>query len=344
MTAKFMSNQNVTQRQVLSDVIPMDMPFRIFIEPSGFCNLHCVFCAAHSDSNGGGYNRHLKTAMMPFEMFEKVVEQIKAFPRPLKIIDFVGYGEPTMNKDIAKMIALAKRENIAEVLNLITNGTLLTPKLSDELAASGLDRMKISVEALREKDFWEIAKYKINLKEYVDNIRYFVSVKGDCELYIKVTDLAVKRKEDKEFFLNTYEQLADKIYIENVTPIWAEWDNDLLDRPDGQNSYGHNLKEKMVCTSPFKFMQVCADGTVLPCCADWLGKLDMGNVMTDTLYNIWHGEKWARLMEKMLLHKKNTFAPCNKCLLSENTDIDYVDGHEEEILTRLYAKRNLKSR
>ena len=60
MKAKVMSNQNLNEstRKVLSDVVPMDMPFRVFIEPSGYCNLKCVFCAAHAEENapqtGGG--------------------------------------------------------------------------------------------------------------------------------------------------------------------------------------------------------------------------------------------------------------------------------------------------
>ena len=284
---------------------------------------------------GGGYDK-LKPTLMPFEMFEKVVEQIKEFGAQLKILDFVGYGEPLMNKDIAKMVALTKKENIAEVINLITNGTLLTPKLSEALVEAKLDRMKISVEALREEDFWNIAKYKIDLKKFIENIKYFSSIKGkDCELYIKVTDLAIKKPQDKDYFFETYGNLADKIYIENVTPIWAGWDSEILNRKDEQTSYGTKLKEKKVCTSPFKFMQVCADGIVLPCCADYMGKLSLGNVKESTLYEIWHGKKLASLMKNMLLHKKNQIFPCNECRLSENTDIDFLDGHEKEVLERL---------
>ena len=215
-----------------------------------------------------------------------------------------------------------------------------SPEISEALVAAKLDRMKISVEALREEDFWNIAKYKINLKKFVENIKYFSSIKGkNCELYIKVTDLAIKKPEDKDFFFETYGNLADKIYIENVTPIWAGWDSEILNRKDAKTSYGADLKEKKVCTSPFKFMQVCADGIVLPCCADYLGKLALGNVKENTLYEIWHGKKLASLMKNLLLHKKNQIFPCNKCSLSENTDIDYIDGHEKEILERLDIKR-----
>ena len=344
MKAKKMSNQNKTQRQVLSDVIPLDMPFRIFLEPSGFCNLKCAFCAAHSaveTSEGGGYKKHLNPTLMKWDLFEKFIDQMKEFPRPLKILDFVGFGEPLLNKDIAKMIALAKKENIAEVINLITNATLLTPEISDALAEAKLDRMKISVEALREEDFWEIAKYKINLKNYIENIKYFASVKGNCELYIKVTDLAIKMKNDKEFFFETYGNLADKIYIENVSPLWPEWDNDLLNKNSsiGIDSYGNKITKKQVCTSPFKFLQVCSDGNVTPCCADWLGKLILGNISETSLHDIWYGEKLNRLMESMLLHKKDEITPCNVCQLSETTDIDNVDGHEEVILSRLYNRK-----
>ena len=56
---------------------------------------------------------------------------------------------------------------------------------------------------------------------------------------------------------------------------------------------------------------VRSDGDVVPCCFDLTSKLVMGNVMTETLSNIWDGVPYQRLRESIA--KRDFYSICRTC-------------------------------
>lgn len=55
-------------------------------------------------------------------------------------------GESPLNKDLPKLIKYASKKNKMRV-NLITNGTLITPRKAKELARMGLSSAQVSIES-----------------------------------------------------------------------------------------------------------------------------------------------------------------------------------------------------
>jgi MoaA/NifB/PqqE/SkfB family radical SAM enzyme len=51
------------------------------------------------------------------------------------------------------------------------------------------------------------------------------------------------------------------------------------------------------CYLPFRSMMVRRDGIVLACCYN---KIPMGNLNTQTIEEIWHGDNYKRLRESIL--------------------------------------------
>jgi len=53
-----------------------------------------------------------------------------------------------LHKDIAKMVEYAVKMNVAEAVDIVTNGLLLEPDLSDKLIAAGLSKLRVSIQGV----------------------------------------------------------------------------------------------------------------------------------------------------------------------------------------------------
>ena len=84
----------------LKDNIPLETPYVIYIEPSGFCNFKCKFCHQYE------YPEKMKelASLMSFETVENLVSGLKKFGQKVKLIRICGQGEPLINKNLGKYI------------------------------------------------------------------------------------------------------------------------------------------------------------------------------------------------------------------------------------------------
>ncbi|TYQ15551.1 UNVERIFIED_CONTAM: radical SAM protein with 4Fe4S-binding SPASM domain [Acetivibrio alkalicellulosi] len=110
------------------------------------CNIKCRFCYAGCTQNKA--KQHLD-----MEGFKKVLDIIR-YEAEVPSVSFTG-GEPMLNKDLPKLIKYASKTNKMRV-NLITNGSLITPKKAKELARAGLSSAQVSIESAYEKEHDEI--------------------------------------------------------------------------------------------------------------------------------------------------------------------------------------------
>ncbi len=80
------------------------------------------------------------------------------------------------------------------------------------------------------------------------------------------------------------------------------------------NRAGYLFSEKLDlgCNVPFYAMSLHYNGDVLLCSHDWEKKQIMGNVMNDTVQNIWLESQKLWSFRKALKKNRNCY-PCNKC-------------------------------
>jgi heme b synthase len=98
------------------------------------CNLNCVHCRAASGR--GPYSGELDT-----EKCLEVLDQIVQTGKPIIIL--TG-GEPLLRKDVFKLAQYGTDLGLRVVM--ATNGTLLTQAIAEELTASGIKRVSISID------------------------------------------------------------------------------------------------------------------------------------------------------------------------------------------------------
>lgn len=118
-----------------------------------------------------GEKQSYKKQTMPFELYKKIIDDLSKFPERLKMIRLVAHGEPLLNPHFTDMVRYTKKAGVCNWIETITNGSRLTPELNDEFAASGLDRIRISVEAPTEEGYKETAGVDIDMEKFTENIR-----------------------------------------------------------------------------------------------------------------------------------------------------------------------------
>jgi MoaA/NifB/PqqE/SkfB family radical SAM enzyme len=100
------------------------------------CNLSCGYC-----------NEYIPGAPpVPLAILQQRVDKLEALG--VLVYDLLG-GEPLLHPDLAALIRYMKaRGQYHNIVVLITNGFLLTPKNVAELNDAGLDMMQISVDSI----------------------------------------------------------------------------------------------------------------------------------------------------------------------------------------------------
>lgn len=108
----------------------------IRLEITSHCNLMCEYCHNSKYSN--------RNDDMTTEEIMKLICNLKK-QYPINKILLTG-GEPLVNKDICKIISFITSLGIKA--DMVTNGTLLTPKLVNELETAGLKRIRLSIDEI----------------------------------------------------------------------------------------------------------------------------------------------------------------------------------------------------
>ncbi len=109
---------------------------RVIIETTNQCNLACSICLRQS---WGEIPGHMSEAV-----FSKFVDDLDELSSPPEVF-FGGYGEPLSHPKILDMIK--RTAAIGSRISLITNGTLLTAQLIENLVDAGLHKLWLSVDS-----------------------------------------------------------------------------------------------------------------------------------------------------------------------------------------------------
>jgi radical SAM protein with 4Fe4S-binding SPASM domain len=153
---------NIALRPLRKSGKVIGLPAHLQVEITNKCNLKCLSC--HRDL------LYPNTTSMSFEDFKKVYDDIQ----PSRI-NVSGLGEPFLNPDVFKIIRYAKQAGSS--VNCATNFTVVGNKL-DKLIESGIDQVKISIDAANRETFLKIRKKNLH-DVVVENIIRLDKIKGE---------------------------------------------------------------------------------------------------------------------------------------------------------------------
>lgn len=279
------------ERARLEDVVPRSAPFLIYLDPCGACNFRCNFCPC----NISDFQQVERHKVMEWTLFEKIVEDLRAFKGQVKVINLFGYGEPLLHPKIADMVRLLKEGHCCREVRITTNGSLLSEEKSRSLVEAGVDLIRVSVEALSTDGYRDLCGVDVDFTKIVENIRTFYQISRGTRSKItaKIVSATLETKHDEDQFYKIFSPITDHHFIEDVEVYWAEFDE--IQLPENQHITGiqkcYSTDKRKICSFPFTDMCIYSNGFVGACCADWKFATQYGDVRAEHLAHIWNGKK-----------------------------------------------------
>jgi radical SAM protein with 4Fe4S-binding SPASM domain len=323
-----------SKRTPLQTVLPRKTPYSLEISPSEYCNLRCRFCFQHDTlaiKQAG-----LKFGIMEMSLYKKIMSDCSAFSEPIAKIKYGTFGEPLLNKNIAVMVNMATEHPNILFTQIITNGVLLTPELSDALIDAGLNRIEISIEALSSKGYKDVACCDVDFDNLTHNIDYFhKKARGRCAVYCKIADKGIGGGESEDTFRGIFGDICDEMAIEKTINLFVGANiNEWIGNVSNQGAYGQSLGHKDICTFIFTRMLINSNGDVLACCADWASQLKIGNATDESLIDVWNGKNMNYIRIMHLRKQRRNIPLCRDCNVFMEATTDDIDGFADEILAR----------
>ncbi|QHI71950.1 radical SAM/SPASM domain-containing protein [Aminipila terrae] len=322
------------ERKILSDLVPLAVPFSVYAFVTNFCNFKCIYCGHSLGTEKMKEEYNFIHEQMTLETFKEIVDQLCHFGQKIKLFSLTGHGEPLLNQQLPQMIAYAKKKQVAERIEIISNGSLLTNQLSDKLIEAGLDCIRISLQGLNSKKYKEICGYNLDFQQYLNQLSYFYKRKGNCQLFVKIMDVALEENEENVFY-EMFDNICDRMFIEQCRPVYSgvqltEHMEVTADR------YGQIHLPREVCPLCFFMLGILPNGDVKPCDSVYTPVL-LGNIFKNNLQEMWNGGKLKDFQIMQLQKKRCDIKYCNVCCAPDDVSQpeDALDEKAENILGRL---------
>ena len=175
---KDIKNHYISDRKVLKDILPLNKPLCISIEPTNLCNFKCVMCF-HGNNEYAEEAKPLRN--MNMECFYKILNDIKNWngKEKIKLIKLYSLGEPLLHPNICEMVKAIKEADICEMIEITTNASLLSEKISKKLVEYGLDVLRISVYGADDEHMTEITKSSFKPADIIQKVDFLKKYRNE---------------------------------------------------------------------------------------------------------------------------------------------------------------------
>ncbi len=283
----------------------LDFPPYIQLETSFVCNARCNMCVVHKAD---------RAAFMTDVLFEKILAELKDNVASIKRVTIQFCGEPLLDIKLQDRVKRLKNIGIADVF-FGTNGSLLNNDRAAVLLDSGVDQIDFSVDGSSAETFEKI-RVGLSYSDVVANIKNFIEMRNkgnyDTAIRLRYTIQQANCHEVNDY-LNYWKPLLgpnDKAYAKYMHNFGG--DTALEELYTGEHPASVNLDDKP-CISPWNSFVILSDGRVVLCCNDYSGQYVLGDLNSNTIYDIWHSKSFSDIREKHQNSGRGSMAICKGC-------------------------------
>lgn len=265
---------------------------KVYIEISNICNLSCSFCPG---------TKRAPKIMEPDE-FKTVITKVAPFTDYLY---FHLLGEPLLHPNLKDYLNICEEHGLKVIIT--TNGTLLKKQQDVLINSNSHYKTVISLHSFE-------ANLNQNFDEYInDCLNYAKAAEGKKIVVLRLWNNGGEDKLNREILQkieNRFtapwretrggKQIGNNIYIQF---------GDKFDWPDIENQ---NLNETAFCYGMRDQIGVLCDGTVVPCCLDNNGEINLGNILNTDLDDIINSPR-AQNIYNGFSNRKACEELCKKC-------------------------------
>jgi radical SAM protein with 4Fe4S-binding SPASM domain len=273
-----------------------EVPFRVMIENTNYCNLSCTFCPHKIMKR--------KKGIMSESLFKQIIDQCKSLG--INYVTIYGFGEPLLDPNFCEKVNWAKKKEISKVTTN-TNALFLNEKISKNIIEAGLDEIYISIDAGTPETYRKV-RSSIKLAIVEKNILSLLILRSRMGREKPIVILSYVESEvnkhETELFISKWKNLVDSISISKI----HNWTGDIKIG----DTINHEMRDP--CRLLWTDMVINWDGKVPLCCNDYENRITLGNLKGNLIEKIWGGEELKNIRE---LHKKREFnkiTPCRHCI------------------------------
>ncbi len=250
---------------------------KVYIEITNICNMNCSFCHGHKRA----------PRRMSKDEFSFILDKLK---EQTKYIYYHLMGEPLTHPLLSEFIKMAGERGYKSIIT--TNGTLLKSR-GDELISAGVHKVNISLHSFEDTD----DEYHA---QYVNELATF-SKKASEQGTIVVFRLWNKG------FDGGRNQIALNLLKENISGDWVENTRGIKIRDKIYLEWGERFEwpdsnadikgDKFFCYGLKDQFGILSDGTVVPCCLDSDGVINLGNIFNQDIKSILNSERAENMVK-----------------------------------------------
>ena len=266
---------------------------RVYVEITNICNRACSFCP--------GTKREKRR--MTIDEFSLILDKLTGIT---EYIYLHVMGEPLMHPDICEFICLATSRGFK--CSVTTNGTLLD-KRRDELLSSPVYKINVSIHSFEEGEETEYLAYLNSCSDFADeasnrgiltilrlwNRGYDGGRNVDTLSYLREKFMGEEWCEGKSGF-----RIRHKLHLE-----WG----DRFEWPDIECD---ELGDAVFCHRLGDHFGILVDGSIVPCCLDREGVIELGNAYRDDINEALSSPRAIAMYEGFKC-KHATEELCRKC-------------------------------
>lgn len=265
---------------------------KVYVEITNMCNMSCSFCHGHKRA----------PKRMTADEFSDILSKLT---NQTKYIYYHLMGEPLTHPQLHEFIKMAGESGYKSIIT--TNGTLLR-KRGDELLSAGLHKINISVHSFEDEISDSHIRYISELSEFATKaaengtiVVFRLWNKGFDGGRNDVTLELLKEKISGDWKENTRGiRIREKLYLE-----WGE-------RFEWPDSNAEIKGDRFFCYGLKDQFGILSDGTVVPCCLDSDGVINLGNIFIEDIEAILNSER-ARTITEGFAKGEASEDLCKRC-------------------------------
>jgi len=283
-----------------------EFPLYLMLEQTYRCDLKCPSCI-HGLLE---YKRRFNTDynVMPRNLFEQIILEGEQYNCPS--IAFHSNDEPLLLKDLSDRVAFAKKHGFMDLF-IATNGNLLNPRVMKSLIEAGITRILFSIDAATSETYEKVRPFG-NFSLVMNNLNDLLEYKKSKRLILPAVRVSfVVNKfniHELKLFIKTFSKLVDYVEIQGFSAYY------------NTNTYliaqGMEHVKNFACNEPWRKLIIRANGDVLPCCSFYGYEVVLGNILRESLKDIFNAYQYHQLRHdfKKCIYRLSSCLACSKSL------------------------------
>jgi radical SAM protein with 4Fe4S-binding SPASM domain len=286
---------------------------RVHVEISNICNVQCSFCPVVSKPK----------EVLGTKEFKHILDQVAPMAEDVCLHLL---GEPLAHPEFEEILDICDEADVK--IQLTTNGLLLNRHKEKLLKSRSLRQINFSLQVFKD-NFPDKDPYS-----YLDEVYTFTQEafeeKEDLYINYRLWDTGTEDNEDylesieKRFELDIKRSLDLKSIKSKrlINRLYLHFDS----RFDWPSPFFPTRSEKGFCYGLINHFGIHADGTVVPCCLDKDGVIDLGNIFKKPLVEILKGER-ASAIKSGFENGRLVEDLCQKCTFIKRFDGKIKNGN-----------------